>query len=122
MPEPVARQHPYLFFSKADVPRLKGRLKQPDVARLWEGVQAAALRTPGTGRRRRGGPDVLCAGIAWQLTGDPRFSEAGVNALMAIVNNPRPWIGSVPNDEIKYLQSGHGQADAARRLWLRSAL
>ncbi len=100
--EPVPRQHPYLFFSKDDIPRLKERLKQPDIARLWENVQAAALRTPGAGRRRGGGPDVLCAGIAWQLTGDLRFSEAGVNVLMATVTNPRPWIGTVPNDEIKY--------------------
>ena len=115
--ESPAREHPYLFFTKQDIPRLKARLEQPTIAAVWQSVQAAALRAPA---RRGGGPDVLCAGIAYQLTGDSRYAEAGVSALMAGVTDPQPWI--VPSPEIKVLQPGHGQPHAAHRVRLRPAL
>ncbi len=89
-PTPVKRKHPYLFFSKSDIPALKKRLKHPEIARMWERVRKTASRLKGSERGRQANP-VLCAGIAYQLTGDRKLAAGAIKTLMKIAGGRGPW-------------------------------
>jgi len=91
-----AREHPYLFFSRQDIPALRERVSRPEIAPFYRKVRAAAL-SPG---RERATNSILCSGIAYQLSGDRRYAEQGVRLLMSAVTSPRPWVRRTA--EIKY--------------------
>ena len=95
-----ARQHPYLFFTKADIPKLKERVASPEMAQIWQRVQATALG----GGQGGATSSVMCAGLAYNLTGDRRFADAGIATVM---NNTSPgWAWIRPTDEIWYCDLG----------------
>jgi len=100
------REHPYLFFSDQDVPRLKERLEQPELKWLWPNVERAALQ-PGRGRQQWAN-SVMCGGMAWQLTGEQRYAGPAIDTLMKIAAIPGPWSPSS-----NYLK--HCDLETARR-------
>jgi hypothetical protein len=83
------REHPYLFFSDEDVPHLKARLEQPELEWLWANVE----RNAGSATRQRQGwsRSIMCSGLAWQLTGERRYADAGIETMLHIAAIPGPW-------------------------------
>ncbi len=95
--ETASRQHPYLFFGKDDIPKLKERVALPLIAPFYRQVLAGAGRG---GRGRAAAEPILCAGLAYNLTGEQTYADQGVAALMSAATSTRPWIR--PTDEIRY--------------------
>ena len=94
--EGTAREHPYLFFTRQDVPALRERVSRPPIAPFYQNVLAAAL-SPG---RERAANSVLCGGIAYHLSGERRYAEQGVRLVMSAITSRRPWVRRT--SEIKY--------------------
>ncbi len=82
------REHPYLFFTKQDVPAIRERLKDPQIARMFERVRAAALNPP---QEPRQGIYVMCGGLAYALTGDRAYAEPALRTIDQLVKDPRSW-------------------------------
>lgn len=61
------REHPRLLFTKADLPRLRERLKHPRIATELEHAKQLAAEN-------RGGAILL--GVLYYLTGEPKYIEA----------------------------------------------
>ncbi len=74
------RQHPYLFFNKKDIPALKAKIKDPMIGSLFARVCQRALNY------NVGSTKILCAGIAFQLTGEKRYAEAGIKDMFQVLN------------------------------------
>ncbi len=109
--KPSKREHPYLYFSKADLPRLRARVKHPTIAPFWERVKRAALRPPQAGHNMFQFRSVVPGGFAYHITGERRYAAPAVRELMRIVNRPGPW--SRPKYHLKYCMLRHGYtADA----------
>ncbi len=85
----VHRDHPYLFFTEADLARLTARTQQPPTGEIWErikssadGILRAALPTPPSGddpdgwnQARRSGSRVRTLSFAYAMTGEPAYLE-----------------------------------------------
>ncbi len=84
-------RHPYLYFGAEDLPALRERVRHPQIAPLWERVRARALKPE---RTRRQANNVLCAGIAYNLTGDPAYARPAIDILMRLANEQGTWRAS----------------------------
>ncbi len=113
----VPREHPYLFFTKQDIPAIRERLKDPEIARMFARVRAVALDPP---REPRQGNNVLCGGLAYALTGDRAYAEPALRTIDRLVKDPRSW--RAHGNGLKVLRPEHGHQDRAPRLRLRPAL
>ena len=71
------RSHPYLFFTKKDVPALKAKVKDATVGAMFSRVCARATDHPNPSTK------ILCAGIAYHITGEKQYAEAGIQELMS---------------------------------------
>ncbi len=78
------RQHPYLFFSKKDIPAIKAKLKDPFLSSHFSRVCQRAMDYDLNGKK------VLCAGIAFHLTGEKRYAEQGIKDMHAVLKRG-PW-------------------------------
>lgn len=81
-------QHPYLFFASEDVPLLRERIKHPKLAKMWQTVQRRALE-PKQGKRQAN--DMLCAGLAYNITGDRKYAEPAIANVIKLAQSPAPW-------------------------------
>ena len=70
------RSHPYLFFSKKDLPALRAKVKDPVIGQMFSRVCSRATDHPNPSTK------ILCAGIAYHITGEKRYAEAGINEMM----------------------------------------
>ncbi len=75
------REHPYLYFTRQEIPKLQARLKGPGIARIWSVVrgQAKSARTAVFPSSM-----VLAGGIAYNVTGDMQYAQPSIDYVMGL--------------------------------------
>ncbi len=97
-PIPVAREHPYLFFSASDIPGLRDRLAQEPFSSRWVALRNAADRHLGeatygySNTREALGVSGTCA-FAYAMTGDTAYAHRAIEEVEAILDAPQWYEG-----------------------------
>jgi hypothetical protein len=87
--------HPYLFFTKADVPALLGRTSDPHAREMWEAIKQTADELAGQDlaeaaserdrwNRRR---SMVVLSFAYALTGDPAYAQRALPEIESLLED-----------------------------------
>ena len=73
----VRGEHPRLLFQKKDLPAIRERLKHPRMQKELAWARSIADKTGPNGSR-----DECLLGVLWQLTGERKYADLGIDTLM----------------------------------------